>query len=167
MKMTPELIVFAMLAGPIALASMGVVLFGSAVRSALCLVFTFFLLAFLYFSLGMEMIAISQVIVYTGAIMVLFIFVIMLLNPQLEKFKKDYKIPLAVGIGGMLFLAVAGQIVPAMLSQYVGPAVWHPGSPEVVGRALFTYYVYPFELISILLVVGVVGSVFLAKRRIS
>lgn len=167
MKLTPELLVFGMLAGPIALASLGVVLFGSAVRSALCLVFTLFLLAFVYFSLGMEMIAISQVIVYTGAIMVLFLFVIMLLNPRLEQFKRDYKLPLAVGVGGLLFLTVAAQVVPPLLSSYAPEAKLHAGSPENVGRALFTYYVFPFELISILLVVGVVGSVFLAKRKSS
>ena len=79
MKLTPELIIFAMLAGPAALAAVGVVAFGSAIRSALCLVFNFFLLAFLYFSLSMDMLGISQIVVYSGAIMVLFVFVIMLL----------------------------------------------------------------------------------------
>ena len=165
MKLTPELIIFAMLAGPAALAAVGVVAFGSAIRSALCLVFNFFLLAFLYFSLSMDMLGISQIVVYSGAIMVLFVFVIMLLNPKLIEERKDLKRPIGLALGFVLVGVLASQILPAFGFEGPKPMIHDVGSPKVIGEALFTSYVFPFEVISILLLVGVVGAVFLAKRR--
>ncbi len=164
MKITPELIVFAMLAGPAALACIGVVAFGSAIRSALCLVFNFFLLAFLYFSLSMDMLGISQIVVYSGAIMVLFVFVIMLLNPKLIEERKDLKRPIGIAFGVVLFGVLASQILPALSLSGPKKVTFDSGSPQKIGEALFTSYVFPFEVVSILLLVGVVGSVFLAKR---
>ena len=165
MKITPELIVFAMLAGPAALATIGVVASNSAVRSALCLVFNFFVLAFLYFSMNMELIGISQILVYAGAIMVLFVFVIMLLNPKLIEEKKDLKRPIGIMFGLALFVALGSQILPPLLKADAAPLATEVGSPKMIGGSLFTAYVFPFEVVSILLLVGVVGSVFLAKRR--
>ena len=141
------------------------VAFGSAIRSALCLVFTFFLLAFLYFSLSMDMLGISQIVVYSGAIMVLFVFVIMLLNPKLIEEKKDLKRPIGLLFGVVLFGLLSSQILPALGFDGPKPMVRQVGSPQIIGEALFTNYVFPFEVISILLLVGVVGAVFLAKRR--
>lgn len=165
MKLTPELIIFAMLAGPAALAAVGVVAFGSAIRSALCLVFNFFLLAFLYFSLSMDMLGISQIVVYSGAIMVLFVFVIMLLNPKLIEERKDFKRPIGLAFGFVLFGVLASQVLPVLGLDGPKPLTREVGSPKLIGEALFTSYVFPFEVISILLLVGVVGAVFLAKRR--
>ncbi len=165
MKLTPELIIFAMIAGPAALAAVGVVAFGSAIRSALCLVFNFFLLAFLYFSLNMEMLGISQIVVYSGAIMVLFVFVIMLLNPKLIEEKKDWKRPVGLVLGFALFGVLASQVLPLLGLEGPRALVHNAGDPKVIGESLFTADVFPFEVVSILLLVGVVGSVFLAKRR--
>ena len=78
--MNPNLFVFSVLATLIVLFALGVVFFNNAVRSALSLVATFFLLAVLYFTLHADLLGISQIVVYAGAIMVLFLFVIMLLN---------------------------------------------------------------------------------------
>lgn len=154
-----------MLAGPAALAAVGVVAFPSAIRSALCLVFNFFLLAFLYFSLNMEMLGISQIVVYSGAIMVLFVFVIMLLNPKLIEEKKDLKRPIGIALGLVLFGLLGSQVLPALGLNGPKPMSMQAGSPQLIGEALFTGYVFPFEVVSILLLVGVVGAVFLAKRR--
>lgn len=165
MKLTPELIIFVMLAGPAALAAVGVVAFGSAIRSALCLVFNFFLLAFLYFSLSMEMLGISQIVVYSGAIMVLFVFVIMLLNPKLIEERKDLKRPIGLAFGVVLFGVLSSQVLPALGLEGPKPLRHEVGTPQMIGEGLFTNYVFPFEVVSILLLVGVVGSVFLAKRR--
>src|SRR5438270_11578719 len=88
-----KLTLFGALAGVAALSAIGVVAFGNAVRSALCLIANFFCLAFLYFTLNAELLGITQVVVYTGAIMVLFLFVIMLLNlgsPQFLREPPDY-----------------------------------------------------------------------------
>ena len=165
MKPTPELVIFAMLAGPAALAAVGVVAFGSAIRSALCLVFNFFLLAFLYFSLSMEMLGITQIVVYSGAIMVLFVFVIMLLNPKMIEERKDLKRPIGLALGFVLFVLMASQVLPVLGLSGPKNIVHNAGTPQVIGESLFTSAVFPFEAVSILLLVGVVGSVFLAKRH--
>ena len=157
MKLTPELVIFLMIAGPAALASIGVVAFGSAIRSALCLVFNFFLLAFLYFSLSMDMLGISQIVVYSGAIMVLFVFVIMLLNPKMIEERKDLKRPLGLLFGVVLFGLLSSQILPFLGLDGAKVVKHQVGSPQLVGEALFTAYVFPFEIVSILLLVGVVS----------
>lgn len=163
------------LGGLAVLSALGVVLMNSPVRSALCLVLNFFTLAFLYFSLGAEMMGITQIVVYTGAIMVLFLFVIMLLNlsaDNLVENRKDLKIPVGIIAGLSLFALLSSQVlVPFMKITQVSapdrdlanPIGW--GSPQAIGRALFTGYVWPFEVISLLLLVGIVGAILLARRR--
>jgi NADH-quinone oxidoreductase subunit J len=165
-----KLILFAMLAGLAAMTAVGVVAFGNAVRSALCLVLNFFTLALLYFTLNAELIGVTQVIVYTGAIMVLFLFVIMLLNlgaPAALEERPDYiKKALGFIFGGALFGVVSSQVVAPYIQtrQVASPPEF--GAPQLLGRALFTTYVWPFEMASILLVIGIVGSILLAKRKI-
>jgi NADH-quinone oxidoreductase subunit J len=166
---TPNLAIFAVVGGVAALAALGVVVFNNAVRSALCLVVSFFMLAFLYFTLSAEMIGILQIVVYTGAIMVLFLFVIMLLNLGSMKSLMEDRDPKMI-IGGALGLGMAALlgaqvIVPlANVTQIKSPSDF--GSPQAVGTSLFSTYLYPFEIASILLLLGIVGSILLAKRRI-
>jgi NADH-quinone oxidoreductase subunit J len=107
-------ILFGVLGGIAAVSALGVVLFSNAVRSALSLVVNFFCLAFLYFLLNAELLWIIQVIVYTGAIMVLFLFVVMLLHlgqPQLLHERGDLKRPFGVLFGIGLFALVLTQVV--------------------------------------------------------
>ncbi len=171
-EITPELVAFGGLATVAALAAIGVVAFNNAVRSALCLVVNFFLLAVLYFTLNAELLGISQVIVYTGAIMVLFLFVIMLLNlgaPQILHEKWDFKRPAGIVLALVFAGLIAGQILPSLMSAsrpVSNPALDAYGSPQAIGRTLFSTYVFPFEAVSILLLIGIVGSILLAKRRI-
>ena len=169
---TPELVLFGAIAGAAAICAVGVVAFNNAIRSALCLVINFFLLAFLYFTLTAEMVGITQVVVYTGAIMVLFLFVIMLLNLGglkliNEKFDPKRVVGIVLGVG--LFAALASEILPPLLSvkpPELSPDLAKFGGPEAIGRTLFTTYVYPFEAVSVLLLIGIVGSILLAKRRL-
>lgn len=171
MTISPNLLVFGALAGPAALAAIGVVASKNAVRSALCLVVNFFLLAFLYFTLQAEMLGITQIVVYAGAIMVLFLFVIMLLNLgslQLFDEKKDIKQPIGIALGVSLAGMLAAVVVPNFMKVDDAKQVLpNYGSPQAVGSFLFTHYMVPFEGVAILLLVGVVGSILLAKRRIS
>lgn len=167
--MTPQLLIFGAVAGLAMCAALGVVLFNNAVRSALCLVLNFFLLAGLYFTLDARMLGITQVVVYTGAIMVLFLFVIMLLNlgaAQLLVEKWDYKKPLGVLLGLALAVLIGSQILPGFSNTTQISTFADYGSPQAIGRTLFTEYAVPFECISILLLVGIVGSILLAKRKI-
>lgn len=170
MKITPELIVFGMLAGMAALSAVGVVAFKNAVRSALCLVFTFFILGFLYFALHVEMLGITQIVVYTGAIMVLFLFVIMLLNlgaAHVLEEKGDPKKVIGITFGVGLAALLSSQVVPVLVNIKAPNPNPEFGSPQVIGKVLFTDYLLPFEAVSVLLLLGIVGSVLLAKRRMS
>lgn len=165
-----NLIFFGMLAGLAAMTAVGVVAFTNAVRSALCLVLNFFTLAMLYFTLQAELLGITQIIVYTGAIMVLFLFVIMLLNlgsaNTLEDRPDIIKKALGFLFGGALFGLIATQVVQPFLHTTTTTAPAGFGAPQALGRALFTSYVWPFEVASVLLLIGIVGSILLAKRRI-
>ncbi len=165
----PNMLVFAAAAGLAVLASIGVVAFNNAIRSALCLVVNFFVLAVLYFTLNAEMLGVTQVVVYTGAIMVLFLFVIMLLNlgsKSLLEEKRDWKRPVGLGLGVALFALVGSQLLPVTMKLTTPTAQENFGSPQAIGRTLFTNYVFPFEAVSVLLLIGIVGSIVLAKRRI-
>lgn len=159
--------VFMVLSTIAILAALGVVLFSSPVRSALCLVFNFFTLAFIYFGLKTELLGITQIVVYTGAIMVLFLFVVMLLRvgggSMLET--RDLKRALGGGFAFALLALLASQAVLPFLT-YKDPVMPASlGAPQAVGTALMTDYVAPFEVASVLLLVGLVGSILLAKRR--
>lgn len=167
--MNLELAGFGAVAGMAALSAIGVVAMKDAVRSALCLVLNFLMLAALYFMLNAEMLGITQVVVYTGAIMVLFLFVVMLLKvsgPDVLIEKPELKWFLGGLVGLALFGAIATQVVLPLMKQKSMENVDGWGSPMAVGKALFTHYAWPFEMASILLLVGIVGSILLAKRRI-
>jgi NADH-quinone oxidoreductase subunit J len=166
--LTPNLILVGSVGGLAALLSIGVVAFNNPVRSALCLVANFFLLAVLYMTLRAELLGITQVVVYTGAIMVLFVFVIMLLNLGVpgptEKF--DLKKPIGALMGLGMFAMLASQLLPGMLKVTEPLARDDFGRPETIGRTLFSQYALPFEAVSVLLLIGIVGSILLAKRKI-
>src|SRR5437868_359096 len=114
LAITPQLMAFGAVAGVAALAAIGVVAFNNAIRSALCLVLNFFLLAVLYFTLHAQFLGIIQIVVYTGAIMVLFLFVIMLLNiagVAVITQPKDPKLIVGALLGFVMFALVATQII--------------------------------------------------------
>ncbi len=168
-ELSPQMILFGVLALVAAASGIGVVAFGDAVRSALCLVVNFFTLAMLYFTLNAELLGIVQIVVYTGAIMVLFLFVVMLLSirgPGALRESRDLKRLLGAGFAAVLFFVVLAQVVMP-LQEVVQPTMPAAlGSPRAAGRVLFTDYAWPFEVASVLLLVGIVGSILLAKRKI-
>lgn len=169
LPVSPEAVLVGGLAGLAALCAVGVVAFSNAVRSALCLVANFFILAVLYFTLSAEFLGVTQVVVYTGAIMVLFLFVIMLLNlgaADATQEPQDWKRPVGILLGVALFVLVSSQILPGLISVTDRPAALEAfGQPQPIGRAIFSLYVIPFEAVSVLLMVGIVGSILLAKRK--
>ncbi|MCS7280581.1 MAG: NADH-quinone oxidoreductase subunit J [Desulfobacterota bacterium] len=137
------------------------------VHSALWLVVTFISLAVLYFLLNATFIAISQVIVYAGAIMMLFLFVIMLIHVErgpeaLGKLKPSNIF--AIVLTMLLFIEVAIGIYYYRVIEFK-PGAIPSGDVKSVGSLLYTKYLFPFEIASILLLVGIVGAVVLAKRR--
>jgi NADH-quinone oxidoreductase subunit J len=114
-----------------------------------------------------EFLAAAQVIVYAGAIAVLFVFAIMVLIPGKEETGPDplrSQRLLAVPVVGLLLVLLAVMLRSALFTGAV-PAVAVPGGVAAIGRALFTDYLFPFEVTSVLLLVALVGVMALAKRR--
>ncbi len=147
-------------------AALAMLISRSPVQSALWLILVMLCVAGLYVLLNAEFIAVVQVLVYAGAIMVLFLFVIMLLNlsaaPEVERI--DGK----KGIGFILFTVILAQLVyvTATTSEPLSSIMVNPesGSTLRLAEALFTRYLLPFEIIGILLLVATIGAVMLAKR---
>ncbi len=143
----------------------------SPVISALYLILNFFCLAGLYLTLHAQFIAVIQIIVYAGAIMVLFVFVIMLLNLGDERRLIEgmsYKKVVAVGLGAgllteLIYIVSKGWSVLPAAGEGRATEI---GTVEYIGHQLFTAYLFPFEVTSILLLVAIVGAIVLAKRKI-
>lgn len=139
------------------------------INSALSLIGVMASLAVLYLLLGAEFIAMAQMIVYGGAIMVLFVFVIMLLNAGSEKssskswFAQIAGLPLLLALIAVLAFLIRG-VLPPLRSVNFGS--WVGGTAEAIGRVLFTEYLLPFEIISILILIAILGAVVLARKEI-
>lgn len=145
-----------------------VVLSKHPVRSVLYLVLTFFLISANYVLMNAQFIAIVNIIVYAGAIMVLFLFVLMLLNLNKENEPKHSPMmTIGAGIaGGALFLVVVAAMRDAILATpMIDTNSEKIGLVENLGKVLFTKYVLPFEVSSILFLAAMVGAVLLAKKE--
>ncbi len=152
-------------------AASGVIALRNPVSAAMALVGSFFGLAGLYVLLLAHTIAVLQILVYTGAIMVLFLFVIMLLNVGEMKPSPIRVSPGQVlgGLGTVGLLALLARVM-ATLPGLPGPDrlrdVTHFGGLKELGMVLYTTYLLPFEAVSLLLLVAIVGAVVVAKSRI-
>jgi NADH-quinone oxidoreductase subunit J len=141
------------------------------VNSALCLVTNFICLAVLYVMLEAPFMAAIQIMVYAGAIMVLIIFVIMLLNLG-TAIKSSYTHGLlGGGILAVLMLFVTNRFVSngkvtGVDGEVTSELIQSYGHTELIGRAMFTDFLLPFEIASILLLVAIVGAVVISKRNV-
>jgi NADH-quinone oxidoreductase subunit J len=157
---------FAIVAAIAIAAAVGLVARKNPIHGALFLVVNLGSIAVLYLSLGAEFLAAAQVIVYAGAIMVLFVFAIMVLIPGKEETGPDPKRRLrmvAIPVGAVLFaqlVFIVGRRRPSP-----GGAPLATGGVETIGRLLFTDYLLPFELTSVLLLAAMVGVLLLARNR--
>ena len=153
--------------------ALSVLLFRSPVYCALALVGTFGFISAIFILLNNEFVAAIQLLIYAGAIMVLFLFVIMLLNLRTDRaFRLKWSLPKVLGVA--VSLGILAQLIGVFASPAarLGPQdVYSPariaeeGAVEIVGRILFTDFVLPFEIISVLLMVAVIGAVVIAKRH--
>lgn len=142
----------------------------SPITSALYLILNFFTVSGLYLLLKAQFIAIIQVLVYMGAIMVLFLFVIMLLNLQDEKKLKEkftYRKITAVLLSIFLFCLLSFTIYFGFSGKFTAMSdkAVEIGTAEFLGSELFTNFSFPFELASFLLLAAIVGAVVLAKKK--
>lgn len=163
--MDPSAILFYVVAAFLVLASLAVVFQRNVVHSAIALVAALFLIAMLFLLLHAPMVGVLQILIYAGAIMVLFLFVIMFLNPITpEPRRKTWW-----GLGWAAALLLGGGLAALMsgdepIADPVG-ATEIFGSPETLAKSLFTDFVLPFEIASVLLLVAIIGAVVLAKRE--
>jgi NADH-quinone oxidoreductase subunit J len=165
--MNAPLLVFFFLAAIAILGAISLIFQRHPIHSALSLIVVMVALAGLYLLMGAEFVAAVQIIVYGGAIMVLFVFVIMLLNAGVEERTNMSKmagwagLPLAIALMGFLAAAVARSTDRVQ-------AVAQSGAPvptKVVAGLLFQEFVYPFELTSFLILVAIIGAIVLAQRE--
>lgn len=166
--MNPQYILFFSLAVVAVLSALGMLFSTNAVYAALFLILNFGTVAVFYLLLSAPFIALAQVTVYAGAIMVLFLFVIMLLGAEQTGRTPAawWMQPLALILGVILLIEtiyiVASQASVKLDVNPVSPAF---GSPVAIGETLFNQYVLPFEVTSILLLVGMIGAIVLSRSR--
>jgi NADH-quinone oxidoreductase subunit J len=168
LRMIP--ILFFVFAGLAIAAALLMVMHKNPVYSVIFLIITFFSLAGLYFLLGAQFLSIVQVIVYAGAIMVLFLFVIMLLNLT-EEVRLPVGRPFQAGFGTAFAVLLAVQLLVMVIAGTrlfgkLGGQNPSFGGVENLGRALFSTYLYPFEIASVLLLTGIVGAIILGSKKL-
>ena len=153
--------------------ALGVLFLKNPIHCALSLVGTFFCLGSIYVMLNAEFVAVIQVLIYAGAIMVLFLFVLMLLS-SLDTEQSSNKWSAGKILSGLLSLGIFAQIAYLFTGnelklgtkgEYPIEVVEEIGSIALIGRLLFTDYILSFEIIVILLLVAVIGAVVIAKRK--
>lgn len=157
-------VVFWLVAALAAITAVGVVTLRNPVHIALTLVLNTACLALLYLSMSAEFLAVAQLLLYAGGIMVLFLFILTLLGPDLEESRGRFlgERGVAIGLGIATLLIVGAAVVQATLPQ-AAPNV--PAGVESVGTALFTGYLFPLEIVSALLLAATVGAVMLSRHE--
>jgi len=165
--MTGALVIFFALAALAVVGSISLIVQREPIHSALSLIVVMVALAGLYLLMGAEFVAAVQIIVYGGAIMVLFVFVIMLLNAGEEERTNFSKLATFAGIP--LALAVTGFIAAAIAHSSASLPAPEPSgaltSTKTLSMLLFSDFVYPFELTSFLILVAILGAIVLAQRE--
>jgi NADH-quinone oxidoreductase subunit J len=167
-----EIAIFAVLSALAIVSAANILIQRHPIYSALSLIVTFIALAGIYLQMHAQFIAVMQIVVYTGAIMVLFIFVIMLLNAKAEERVSDrvsvvkyFGIPLALVLVLEVGLIVT-RSVPAQGILVDTTSINLSGNTQLIGKALYTQYALPFEVTSILLLVAIVGAIIMAKKEL-
>ena len=163
-----DVILFLIFAIVAVVCAINVVVQTHPISSAISLIGVMGSLAVLYLLLGAEFIAAAQVIVYAGAVMVLFVFVIMLLNAGTEvKHGRSFiaqllGVPLLIAFLGLVAWIVERLYEPGTSVHFGG---FKGGTAQAIGRALFTSYLLPFEITSILVLIAIVGAIVLGRKE--
>ncbi|HNC51095.1 MAG TPA: NADH-quinone oxidoreductase subunit J [Accumulibacter sp.] len=161
--------VFYFLSAILVLAGLRVITARNPVHAALYLVLAFFTASGVWMLLQAEFLAIALVLVYVGAVMVLFLFVVMMLDINLDRLREGFWSYLPLGsIIALLMVVEMGLVLGGnylgLFESSVAQAAAEDSNVQAVGRLLFTDYVYPFELASVILLVGIVAAVALTQR---
>lgn len=161
-------VVFYFFAAILLIAGVRVITAKNPVHAALALVLAFFTAAGLWILLEAEFLAITLVLVYVGAVMVLFLFVVMMLDINLEQLRQQFwdYLPIAALVAGLMIV----QMVMVLGGETFGLAAPQPkpadySNTKALGLLLYTEYVYPFELAAVILLVAIVAAIALTLRR--
>jgi NADH-quinone oxidoreductase subunit J len=151
-------------------ASLRVITARSPVYAALFLVLAFFSAACVWVLLHAEFLAIALVLVYVGAVMVLFLFVVMMLDINIDRMREGFwgYLPVASGVGALIVLEMAAVLWRGFLGQGDAPAesaVGHIGGTHELGRLIYTQYIYGFEIAGLILLVAIIAAVALTLRK--
>jgi NADH-quinone oxidoreductase subunit J len=166
----PDAIVFIIAGAMCLFGASGVILRNNPVHCALSLILTLFGIAVLFVAQSADFLAAVQIVVYAGAIVVLFLFVIMLIGVDREDKYGALSRKLKFGLGALVAIAVLVEIIAFGRSAWVtglpkgGEPLSHANNIRDVAHSVFTDYVFPFELTSALLLISVLGAVVLARR---
>jgi NADH-quinone oxidoreductase subunit J len=164
-----DAVLFLIFAAIAVVCAVNLVLQTHPIASALSLIGVMGSLAAIYLQLGGEFIAAAQLVVYAGAIMVLFVFVIMLLNEGKERKAKRL---LWVTVAGLPLLLVFVALIDFMIERVLPPSesvrfgAFLGGSAQEIGIKLFTAYLLPFEVTSVLILIAIVGAIVLARKEL-
>jgi NADH-quinone oxidoreductase subunit J len=164
-----ETVVFYVFSALLLLSALRVITARNPVHAALALVLAFFTAAGIWLLLRAEFLAITLVLVYVGAVMVLFLFVVMMLDVDLERLREGFwkNLPMAAVIGGVM----AFEMVAMLATRHFGASVsTRPAPPDYsntreLGRVLYTQYVYAFEIAAVILLVAIIAAIALTLRR--
>jgi len=147
--------------------ALGVILSRNPINSVLFLIATFFAISGHYILLNAQFLAIVNIIVYAGAIMVLFLFVIMLMNLNADAEPQKSRLVQFAGIlsGGVLFIVILAALKDAMMRGAISETATDIGLIKNLGRTLFTQYVLPFEISSVLFLSAMIGAIVIGKKE--
>lgn len=167
--MLPQLI-FGYFAISIIVLSLLIITRRNPVHSVLWMLVLFFHIGAIYLFLNAEFIAAVQIILYAGAVLVLFLFVIMMLNIKeelkSERFIGEWPIGVALGLSILLFVLFAiFKYAPGPLGRYTIELIQKETHTRAIGKVLYTDYILPFEVASIILLIAIIGAIVLAKKR--
>jgi NADH-quinone oxidoreductase subunit J len=162
-------LLFLAFAAALLAAAVGVITARNPVHAVLLLVLAFFSAACLWMLLRAEFLAIALVLVYVGAVMVLFLFVVMMLDINIDRLREGFwrHLPLAAVVGVAIALQLAAVLLHGAWQgrRAPGPGIAGVNNIEALGRLMFTDYVYPVQVAGLILLVGMVAAVVLTLRR--
>ncbi len=165
-------ILFGFVAASMLVSAVGVVAFRRPIYNALALVANMLGLAVLFLLLNAQFLFVAQIIVYTGAVMVLFVFIIALLNPRADirlarpGAEWGFGIVFGVVFAALLLIILSTRALPGKPGPDTPEAINAAGNVQAIGKALYTTFLFPVEVSSVVLLVAAVGAVYLARRRI-
>jgi NADH-quinone oxidoreductase subunit J len=159
--------VFYLFSAVLVFAALRVITTRNPVHAALWLVLCFFTAAGVWILLKAEFLAIALVLVYVGAVMVLFLFVVMMLDVNFDSMRTNFRsyVPVAATVGVLVVLEMTLVIVGARLGGDAAPAAAQGSNTKALGRLIYVDYVYPFEIAAVVLLVAIIAAIALTHRQ--